>query len=378
MRERRLRVGFLAAAIGGGGGMERYSRELLRALGARDDIELVVAVGRHAVDEPAELVGDSLVASVPLGGPGALGRGLRERYSVGRTLRRHGVDLVHGAKHFVPRTSLPTVLTVQDVMLLTWPKMYTAVKRLLVPRQYLASMRDATMIITPTSSTLHRMTEVVPALREKAVVVPNGVSPTLLDVVAQPLVAVADRPFALVVGDLSPRKNVGLLIDIWDEVAGATGLTLVAVGPDGWHSTETRRRLGELVDRDLAIWARHVPDAQLRWCYEHASVVLMPSIEEGFGLPIVEALTLGAPVIASTDEALVEVGQGRPQHLDPHDADGWTAAVIAAVQVPRRLPAPSAGQSDKGMTFATWADCAGGTVAVYRQALAMQRDRDVS
>lgn len=371
MDERTIRVGFLATAIGGKGGMERYARELLRALDARSDIELVVAVGRHAHEDLADLMPRSLVATVDVAGPGGLGRGLRERYSVDRTLRRHGVQLIHGAKHLVPRTSLPTVLTVQDVMLLTWPQMYTTGKRLLLPRQYLASMRDATMIITPTTSTLHRMTEISADLGEKAVVVANGVSPTLTDVIAEPLVAIGGRPFAVVVGDLSPRKNVDLLIDIWDEVARASGLVLVAVGPNGWRSAATRRRLETLVDRGLAVWAHHVSDAQLRWCYENACAVLMPSIEEGFGLPVVEALALGAPVIASTDEALVEVGQGRPEHIDAHDAAGWTAAILSAATRVRAQPV-----SRDALTLATWNDCAAGTVEVYRHALSAPCGRD--
>jgi glycosyltransferase involved in cell wall biosynthesis len=321
-------------------------------------------------EDLSELIPLNLIATVEVAGPGGPGRGVRERYSVGRALRRHGVHLVHGAKHLLPRTPLPTVLTVQDVMLLTWPQMFTFGKRLLLPRQYLASMRDATRIITPTMATRNRVREISPELGDKTVVVANGVSPTLTDTFGIPLAAIDGRPFALVVGDLSPRKNVGLLIDIWDDVAAASGLTLVAVGPTGWGSADTRRRLEALVDRGLAVWAHHVSDAQLRWCYENTCAVLMPSIEEGFGLPVVEALALGAPVIASTDAALVEVGQGRAQHLDAHDEEGWTAAIVAAATRPRAQSAADA------LTLATWNDCAAGTVEVYRQALTAPRGRD--
>ena len=366
MATERIRVAFYATALGGGGGMERYARELLRALGERSDLDLVVIVSAAGREEPASLVANNLVDVVVLGGPGVLGRSIRERHGVARQLRDLGVDVVHGTKHFLPRLDRASVLTVHDLMVLTWPEQFPWMKRVLLPRQYRASLQQATRLIAVSEATCDRLATIDPRLAAKTTVIPSGVAVPLLEVRAEPLPGLDGRPFALVVGDLSPRKNVGLLLEIWDDVAHATdGLTLVAVGPHGWRSRGTERRLGRLATRGEAVWAQHVPDPQLRWCYEHTQVVLVPSREEGFGLPVLEALALGAPVVASTDAALVEVAAGHARHVDPDDREGWTQAIVETVSRRRDDGSTSRGAP----TLPSWRDCAEQTVGTYRRAV---------
>jgi glycosyltransferase involved in cell wall biosynthesis len=362
-----VRVGVLATALHGGGGMARYARELLGALGARDDVELVVVV--PAGEEDTVVDAPNVRDVLTLRGRGTIGRGLDERYGIGRRLERAGVEVVHGTKHLVPRTRLPSVLTVQDLILLTWRSTFPGPKALLLPRQYRASIRDATVLVAVTEATRTRLGALEPGLLDKTVLVPNGLSVPLLEVEPEPVPATVGRPFALVVGDLSARKNVELLLGLWEDGLGEeSGLLLVVVGPAGWKSDGTRARLTALAQRGLAVWAQDAPDAQLRWCYEHASVLLMPSFEEGFGLPIIEGRAFGTPVVASDDPALVEVGGGRVTHLDPRDRAAWRAAVVAASGRTRVASAPSTAD------LPTWAACAEGTVGAYRSAIARAVD----
>ena len=363
----RVRVGYYATALGSGGGMERYTSEMLQALGRRDDVELVVAVPTGDRGASVRLAPDVVVDEIVVGGPGPIGRGLRERYTLGRAFAARAVDVVHGTKHFLPRIACPTVLTVQDVMVITWPDQYRRRTKYLLPRQYLRAMREATVIVTPSDATRDRMGGIDPTLAEKSVTVPNGVACTLLDAVPDPLPGLEGRDFALVVGDPSPRKNLAMLLDIWDDVSRETGLVLVAVGPEGWRSRTTRARLDALRDSGKVVWAGRVPDEQLRWCYDQAHMVLIPSREEGFGLPVVEALALGAPVIASTDPALVEVGAGLPRHVAADDAAGWARAIVDVAGRPRGARPPGS------VPFPTWDECAAGTVDAYRLAISRVR-----
>jgi glycosyltransferase involved in cell wall biosynthesis len=146
------------------------------------------------------------------------------------------------------------------------------------------------------------------------------------------------------VGDLSPRKNVAMLLDAWARVHTATGLTLAVAGAGGPHSAALRDRLAAQVDGSVR-WLHEIDDRQLRWAYEHARVVLVPSLEEGFGLPIVEARAFGAAVVASQDPALVEVGAsvGGVVHVPASDPDAWCAAIAGAALThrdggPPRIP----------------------------------------
>jgi glycosyltransferase involved in cell wall biosynthesis len=343
----------LAGALGNPGGMGRFIRELLRELGVRDDIEMVVAAPPGTEDELDSIGCTNIVDVVTGRGSSALSRGLWDRRRTGRLLEDRGVDVIHGTKHLIPVTSLPTVLTVHDVMTITWRRQFGIVKRLLLPAQFRASLRDATVLVAVSEATAERLALLDASFAPKTVVVPNGISAELLGVQARPLADAPRGRFALVVGDLSPRKNVKMLLDIWEEVARRTdGLTLVAVGPEGWRSAGTRRRIDMLAERGLVRWVRNVPDA---------AMLLAPTIEEGYGLPVVEALALGTPVIASTDAALMEVAQGRARHLAPDDRGAWTDAIVAAASEPREPPAPP--------VLATWSEHAARTVKAYHLAI---------
>jgi glycosyltransferase involved in cell wall biosynthesis len=233
------------------------------------------------------------------------------------------------------------VLTVHDVMTITRARESSLAKRLVLPRQYRTSLTAATRLIAVSQATADRLTDVDPRWKDKTVVAPNGLSRQLLDTVAEPVANLVDSRFALVVGDLAPRKNVAMLLEIWPEIArAAEGFRLVVLGHPGPHSEETTRTLAELRRQGVAVWLQGAGDGALRWCYEHATVVLFPTLEEGFGFPLLEALTFGAPVIASTDPALVEVSPGAAgvTHLDPTDRRAWSDAIIRAAAVPREPP----------------------------------------
>ena len=115
-------------------------------------------------------------------------------------------------------------------------------KRLLLPRQYRSSLNDATGLVAVSAATRTRLGELDPAWSAKCSVIPNGMSPHLLDAtpVAPATLADDDRPFALVVGDLSPRKNLGLLTGIWSH-SPPPDLRLVVVGPDSGGDTRGTR-----------------------------------------------------------------------------------------------------------------------------------------
>jgi len=367
MTDERIRVGYLADAIGGGGGIGRYTRELLVLLGHRADVELVVVAPHDELLRVERLALPNLVDVIRAGGHGQVARATWERHRLGSLLAGREVQVVHGTKHLLPRTALPTVLTVYDVMPLSSPEQFAFAKRLLLPRQYLRSLREATVLLAISQTTRARLLRIDPSLAARTRVAPLGFASELRDVPSAPLPgSIAHGAFALVVGDLAPRKNVGMLLDIWDHVHRATGLELVIVGPEGWRSAATRRRLEGFATRGVARWYGRVPDDQLRWAYEHAAMVLFPSHEEGYGLPIIEALEFGVPVIASDDDALVEIADGRAIHLAPGDSDAWQVAVVTMAKARERSQPPRKSRS-------SWTQTVDDTVVAYRDAIARTR-----
>ena len=361
-----LRVAVLADTIEGPGGMGRYARELVGALARRDDVELVVVAPPEARERVASLPSERTVRFLPLPGRGQVADALWERLRLGRPLRAGGVDVVHGTKHLLPRTRLPCVLTVHDLTVLSRPAEAGRLRRLLLPSQYRSALDRAEALLAVSAATRDRLADFDAGWRAKAEAVPNGVSSDLTLLHPEPVAGLAGVPFALVVGDLSPRKNVDVLAAVWDDVHRETGAILVLAGAGGEKGPELTRRLDDLESRGRARRLGAVPGPELRWCYENCRVVLFPSIEEGFGFPVLEARTFGAPVVASTDRALVEAAAGTAVHVDPYDRQGWRDATVKALAEGRGV---ASGHGPAGAAMPTWDEHAAGAVRLYRKVL---------
>lgn len=144
----------------------------------------------------------------------------------------------------------------------------------------------------------------------------------------------AARPFVLYVSTIEARKNHELLYHIWDRLAAKHGTDavpdLVLVGMVGWGVGDLtfRMRTNPRVRSRVRI-LDHLADAELAWLYRNCLFTTFPSLYEGWGLPVVESLSLGKPCITSTAPAVVEAGQGMTRALDPHDVPAWEAAIEA-------------------------------------------------
>src|SRR5262245_18215888 len=114
-----LRVGIIADTIDRPSGIGRYTFELVAALARRDDVELIIAAPDRAATVVEQVAGPALEAQLSLADSGQLGLAMWERYRSGSLFTRMGAELVHGTNHLVPRTKLPTVLTVHDMMTIT-------------------------------------------------------------------------------------------------------------------------------------------------------------------------------------------------------------------------------------------------------------------
>ncbi len=342
-----------------GGGIVRYTVELASALAARPDVELTVLVMPAAEPFFAELLGPARVRTVP--GLPTVAMSVLERYATPLLERGGPYDVVQGVKHLVPvRASGVRLLTVHDMLPFDRPQDFGVLKRSLLRGPYAASLRGADALVCVSAATRDRLVERLPAVGPRADVVPLAVSSALLAAAPEAVPSLRDRVFALAVGDPSPRKNIALLVHCWSAVvAQEPGAVLVLAGPPAWAASSYGAAFDELVASGSVVSLGRVPDAQLRWCYQRAAVVLCPSLLEGFGLPAVEALAHGAPLITSTDPALEEASGGAAQHVPVDRPDLWVQAVVGALRG-RRPPGA-------GGPVRTWEQVAEETVAVARQ-----------
>ena len=224
------------------------------------------------------------------------------------------MTLFHGTNFQLPYwTTCPTVLTIHDLSLLLYPQTH---ERNLVSRARLKLpffARNATAIITPSQTVKGEVCEHLGVNSDKVFAIPEAarsafyaVPPSESDPVRRRL-GVPDE-FILFVGTVEPRKNLLNLVRAFDEILRSTSLRphLVIAGKQGWLSDELMAYLNNSHIKERVLFTGHLKDAELRALYSACRVFVYPSIYEGFGLPLLEAMMCGAPVVTSNVPSIVE------------------------------------------------------------------------
>ncbi len=291
----------------------------------------------EALADPPEVVGWALTAradAVPAGSrrfpyPARLALplwGHAGHPSGRRTLR--GLDVVHGTNFVAPPTGLPTVITIHDLTFLdTRPAFVPVVRRLL---------GRGAWVHAPSQAVAEAVTERLGCRRIE--VIPHGPTSIGPDDPSVRLPDIDGRPFVLAVGAADRRRNLPRLVQAFDEAhAAEPGLHLVLAGAAAGPDAGAVR----LAVSTLAPGARarvHVlgpVPAPVRDALVHrAAVLAVPSLDEGFGFPVLEAQQVGTPVVASTAGALPEVAGAGAVLVDPRDVAGLASALLTALDDP--------------------------------------------
>lgn len=234
---------------------------------------------------------------------------------VPRAVRALQPDVVHFTKAAVPRRrAAPTVVTIYDVIPLLWPRSQRLLRRWYWPRALTGAVRDSDAILTISEASkrdIVRLLEVPPA---KVTVTPLAVDGERF-APAPPTAAVqkltGGLPYVLFVGTIEPRKNVPLLVRAFARAAGSLPHRLLIVGRPYKGMAAVRRAVAESGVSERVVVAPFAAPADLPALYANASLFVWPSIYEGWGLPPLEAMACGAPVVVSDGGSLPEVvGEG--------------------------------------------------------------------
>jgi glycosyltransferase involved in cell wall biosynthesis len=286
------------------------------------------------------------------------------------------VDLVHAPSVAVPPSSgVPLVVTAHDAATAVFPETYTRRGRWFHDRGAAAAARRATLVIAVSQAAAAEITQHTAIPMDRIRVVAQGVTHVAVadDFVAETrsTLGVGDGPYVLWVGTLEPRKNLPLLLKAFASVVGAADLPhrLVIVGSQGWMDTaaavrDPARALGERV-----CFTGSMPDDQLRALYRGAALFAFPSVHEGFGLPVLEAMAQGTAVVASDIPVLREVGGDAARYVPANDAGAWGDALVEMLR--DDAGSDALGRAGRAHSEAfTWERCIERTRAVYREALA--------
>jgi glycosyltransferase involved in cell wall biosynthesis len=184
----------------------------------------------------------------------------------------------------------------------------------------------ATLVITPSEAVRKQAIERFRLAAGRVIATPLAASSRFRPVEASP----AERPFFLYVGTIEPRKNLPLLLDAWRHARKSHPVDLVLAG-------RCRSDAPEISDEPGLRILGAVPDDELPRLYSSALAFVYPSLYEGFGLPVLEAMQCGAAVIASKDPAIAEVADGAAFLLDVKDTRAWSEALAEVAQQPERV-----------------------------------------
>jgi glycosyltransferase involved in cell wall biosynthesis len=274
-------------------------------------------------------------------------------------LARIGADLFHGANFVVPWLPLrPSVVTIHDLSLWLGPAWHGGFQfaRWRTPLQ--AGLGLATMVITPSEAIRREVMDRFGLAPARVAAVPLAAAENFRPVPAAP----RGRPYLLFVGTLEPRKNVGLLLRAWRQLRQNHSVDLVLAG-------RLREDFREPLAPEPGLEVLgEVAEEELPRLYSGAAACLYPSLYEGFGLPVLEAMQCGAVVIASRDPAVSETAGDAALLLDANDPRPWVEAMSAVLANPEKFAPLRARALERAKLF-SWARTARLTREVYVEAM---------
>lgn len=329
------------------GGIPRYTLELARALAA------------EFPDDQYWLLSDQMFPR-PISFPNNLHCGDRPLTRAGRKwwlwglereMSRRGADLFHGTDFAVPYLPRrPSVMTLHDLS----PWMYSSPESSRVRRRtpLLLRLGLASMVITPSEAVRRAAIERFRLNPDRVAAVPLAAAPTF-----RPVQVAAARPYFLFVGTLEARKNVTRLIDAWRVVRKQHDVDLVLAG-------RARADFPAPAEESGLHVLGSVPESDLAGLYSGALASVYPSLYEGFGLPVLEAMQCGAVVVTSRDPAIREVSAGAAIHVDAEDTQALAEALAAVAQAPDSFGELRKRALARSCDF-TWARTARRTREVY-------------
>jgi glycosyltransferase involved in cell wall biosynthesis len=374
------------------GGISRYIRYLLTELAKRPgQHEYTIFVnGQEVIERLREIirkdegVQQTQITYIPVSWPESkpISRVAWEQLMLPSLVRQRRIDVLHSPANVLPEM-LPRrcagVVTLHDLAFLRFPQVLTRSKRVYHNTFTMRSLRRARMIIANSNSTKQDAIELarIPAGRIQTVYL-------CIDERFSNVVHDEDREsfrqahgltggYMLYLGTLEPRKNITRLIEAYARLRTVYGREekLVLAGGKGWFYDSIFAKVQKLGLESEVIFTGFVSDAEQVLWYHAASVFVYPSLYEGFGIPVAEALACGVPVVTSNISSLPEAGATLALTIDPNDTEAMAEAIYKAltdeaVRERCRSHASSVAQRFSAQTMVEQ------TIAVYEQAAALQ------
>lgn len=360
-------------------GVGRYTLELARHLAALPELDLTFLRGNTLLDAlPVPAPGHPFVPAVRdlLSGfslPTAIYRRF-QGHRRARTLRDQSGTLLHGTNYYLPVFPGRSIVTIHDVSVFTCPEYHRPDRVRYMHKEVALSVQRAERVLTVSEFSKAEIGRVLGIELDRISVTPLGIGsefrPRNAVDLAPSLTTFALQPdqYCLHVGTIEPRKNLATLLDAFECLPAGQRrqYPLVLVGHHGWESAELHARFARATREGWLTYLGYVPEQQLPALIAGARLFVYPSLYEGFGLPPLEAMACGVPVVCSDAAALTEAVGDVARTAPARDADALARAIEHALDdEPWRTQARARGPA-RAATY-SWHHCAQMTCAAYRE-----------
>lgn len=299
-----------------------------------------------------------------------------QQRSFSRGVKEFAPDLYHEPNFLAFKTDVPTVITVHDLSWIRYPEMHPLERVRAMEQYFEPGLKRAAQIITDSEFVRREIIDVFGLPSDKVHAIGLGVEPIFRPMLQEETQAVLSTlslthaSYWLAVGTLEPRKNLNLVLEAFLQLPEShrKRFPLVVVGMRGWKSSQLDLQLRPLIDSGEVRQLGYMSRSELAVVIAGAKALLYPSVYEGFGLPPLEAMTCGVPVIASNVSSLPEVIGNAGLLINPENVDSLITCMNHLIDDPDFCEQ----LSEKGLIQSrhfSWARCAEETLAVYRAAL---------
>jgi alpha-1,3-rhamnosyl/mannosyltransferase len=359
-------------------GIGHYVNALLRELQLRHNLSLEIFYGKHWSPEIIAPVKAGVIRPM-------IGRIVPYAYEVHRMLCQHyfskktkkeKFDLYHEPNYLAFNFDGPIILTVHDLSWIRHPETHP-IRRVRVMNKYFeSSLNSAHSIISISEFTTHELVSTFGIERSKIVKIYLGVSPDFRMLDASETLSTLNKfnlkhgKYFLAVGTSEPRKNLQIAVDAFLKLPKKIRLAcpLVLVGMSGWKTSEFDKKIYPLTLTREVILTGYLSQHELVQVIAGALTQIYPSLYEGFGLPPLEAMASGVPVIASNTSSIPEVVGDAGILLNPFDLDGFYEAMKSMLESPELRKSYSEKSLSRSSLF-SWNKCAQETIGVYKKVL---------
>jgi glycosyltransferase involved in cell wall biosynthesis len=350
-------------------GIGRYVRNLARALVPllAADERLVIIYDPRAAEPWLEAGDERRVLWAPLP---VSPFSLRQQMEVPRLLREQQVDVYHSTYYLMPyRPGVPALLTIYDLIPQLFPETVSPQARLLAGVATRLALRAAERVVTISEASRADLMRYYPRISGRVTAIPLAADPIFVPQDGAALSAVRARHrlparFSLYLGSNKPHKNLVRLVEAWARLPAEA--VLVIAGAWDRRYPQAREAVADRALGERVRFLGPIAEAELPALYSAATLFVFPSLCEGFGLPVVEAMACGAPVACSDRSSLPEAGGDAVCYFDPVDV-AQMSAMLARLLADDELRATV---REKGLTQAaqfSWGQTAAETLANYRE-----------